>query len=152
MKVLIVQFMKGNMNYGEMESARRLSPHLTVVRTGRETFVSKSNPDPADIQCAREGFTLARKAIEKREMDILILDEINMAIDFGLLPLSDLLELIDSKPGTMELILTGRNARPEILDRADLVTEMVERKHYLPKECRPEKALNVNNQCKLKFA
>jgi len=130
MKVLIIQFMKGNMNYGEMESARRLSPHLTIVRTGRESFVSKSNPDPADILLAREGFALASQAIEKGEVDILILDEINMAIDFGLIPLSDLLELIDSKPGTMELILTGRNARPEILDKADLVTEMVERKHY----------------------
>jgi cob(I)alamin adenosyltransferase len=106
---------------------------LTVIRTGRETFVSKSNPDSADIQLAREGFTLARKAIGKREVDILILDEINVAVDFGLTPLSDLLELIDSKPGTMELILTGRNARPEILERADLVTEMVERKHYFAK-------------------
>jgi cob(I)alamin adenosyltransferase len=141
MKVLIVQFMKGNTNYGEMESARRLSPHLTVIRTGRETFVSKSNPDPADIQFAQEGFNLAREAIEKREVDILILDEINMAVDFGLIPLSDLLELIDSKPGTMELILTGRNAKPEILEKADLVTEMMERKHYFVKGIKARKGI-----------
>ena len=125
LKVLIVQFMKGSTDYGELESARRLSAYLTIIQTGRETFVSKTHPDPADIQLAQEGFSLAKDAIEKREVDILILDEINMAIDLGLIPLSDVLELIDSKPGTMELILTGRNARPEILDRADLVTEMV---------------------------
>jgi cob(I)alamin adenosyltransferase len=133
LKVLIIQFMKGDVNYGELESARRLSPHLTIIRTGRNTFVSKVDPDPADFQLAREGFALAKKAIETSEYDIMILDEINMAIDYGLIPLSDLLKLIDSKPPTMELILTGRNAKPEILEKADLVTEMMDRKHYFNK-------------------
>lgn len=76
---------------------------------------------------------IARKVIEDREYDIVILDEINVAIDYGLIPLSNLLQLIDSKPETVELILTGRNAKPEILEKADLVTEMVERKHYYHK-------------------
>ena len=65
---------------------------------GRETFVSKSNPDPVDIKLAQDGFALAKKAIEDEEYDIVILDEINVAIDYGLIPLSDLLQLIDSKP------------------------------------------------------
>ena len=130
LKVLVVQFMKGHIRYGEIESARLLSPCLTIVRIGRDTMVSKSNPDPIDFKLAQDGFSLARKAIEGREYDIVILDEVNTAIDYGLLPLSSLLELIDSKPETVELVLTGRNARPEILERADLVTEMVERKHY----------------------
>jgi cob(I)alamin adenosyltransferase len=68
--------------------------------------------------------------IENEEYDIVVLDEINMAVDYGLIPLNHLLQLIDSKPETVELILTGRNAKAEIMDRADLVTEMVDRKHY----------------------
>ncbi len=130
MKVLVIQFMKGNTNGGERETARRLSPELTVIRAGREAFVSRSNPDPIDFKLAREGFSIARKALQDSAYEVVILDEINTAIDYGLLPLSDLLQLIDSKPGTIELILTGRNGRPEILEKADLVTEMVERKHY----------------------
>jgi cob(I)alamin adenosyltransferase len=122
--------MKGNLLYGEVETARQLSPLLTLKRVGRETFISKSKIDPLDVEKAWEGFLLAKKAIEDSACDILILDEMNTAVDFGLIPLSDLLQLIDSKPESVELILTGRNAKPEILERADLVTEMLERKHY----------------------
>src|SRR4030067_3162048 len=128
-KVLVIQFMKGNINYGELESSKKLSPHLTIKQMGRETVVSKTNPDPIDIKLAQDGFALAKKAIASEEYDIVILDEINVAIDYGLIPLSDLLQIIDSKPETVELILTGRNAKSEIIDRADLVTEMVELKH-----------------------
>ncbi len=130
LKVLVIQFMKGNINYGELESSKKLSPSLTIKQMGRETFVSKTNPDPIDIRLAQDGFALAKKMIADKEYDIVILDEINVAIDYGLILLSDLLQLIDSKPETVELILTGRNAKPEILEKADLVTEMVELKHY----------------------
>ena len=133
MRVLVIQFMKGKGDDGEQEAARRLSPNLTLIKAGRETFVSKSNPDPRDVELAREGFSIAEQAVRNREYDIVILDEINLAIDYGLLPLSDLLRLIDVKPETLELILTGRNAHPDILERADLATEMVERKHYFKK-------------------
>jgi len=129
MKVLMIQFMKGN-QYGELESAKKLSPCLIIKQVGRETFISKSNPDPKDLQLAQEGFLMAKKAIQDKEYDIVILDEINLAIDYGLIPVKDLLQLMDSKPETVELILTGRNVRREILERADLVTEMVDRKHY----------------------
>jgi cob(I)alamin adenosyltransferase len=133
LKVLVIQFMKADINYGELKSTQQLSPHLAIKRMGRDTFVSKSNPDPEDIQRAGEGFALAKKAFQNKEYDIVILDEINMAVDYGLVPLADLLELIDSKPGTIELVLTGRNAKPEIMEKADLVTEMVDRKHYYDK-------------------
>jgi len=143
MKVLIIQFMKGNAGYGEHEAARRLSPNLTIIRTGRDAFVSRSNPDPADFKLAQEGFSMARQAVQSKEYDIVILDEINLAIDYGLLPLPDLLQLIDSKPETMELILTGRDAKPEILERADLVTEMTERKHYYTKGIPARKGIEL---------
>ena len=133
LKVLVIQFMKGNINYGELESAKKLSPYLMIKQMGRETFVSKTDPDPIDIKLAQEGFSLAKKAIENGEYDIVILDEINVAIDYGLIPLPDLLHLLDTKPVGVELLLTGRNAKPEILERADLVTEMVDRKHYYKK-------------------
>jgi cob(I)alamin adenosyltransferase len=130
LKVLVIQFMKGNINYGELESSKKLSPYLTIKQMGRETFVSKSNPDPIDIRWVQDGFDLAKRALADEVYDIIILDEINVAVDYGLIPLSDLLHLLDTKPGGVELILTGRNARPEILEKADLVTEMVEQKHY----------------------
>jgi cob(I)alamin adenosyltransferase len=143
LKVLVIQFMKGNINYGELESAKKLSPYLTIKQMGRETFVSKTNPDPIDIKLAKKGFSLAKKEIKNREFDIVILDEINIAVDYGLIPLSDLLKLIDSKPETVELILTGRNAKSEIMDKADLVTEMVERKHYYDKGVKARKGIEI---------
>ncbi len=130
LKVLIIQFTKGSPSYGELKSAKKLAPHLTFIQTGRETFVLKDHPSPEDIRMAQEGFELAKKAVASREYDVVILDEINVAVDLGLVPLSDLLELLDEKPLEVELILTGRNAKPEVIEKADLVTEMVARKHY----------------------
>jgi len=142
MKVLMIQFMKGN-QYGELESAKKLSPCLIIKQVGRETFISKSNPDPKDLQLAQEGFLMAKKAIQDKEYDIVILDEINLAIDYGLIPVKDLLQLMDSKPETVELILTGRNVRREILERADLVTEMVDRKHYYDRGVPARKGIEI---------
>ena len=133
LKVLMIQFMKGNAQYGELESAKQLAPYLTIKRVGRKTFVSKSHPDPEDLQSAQEGFGLAKKAIQNKEYNIVILDEINLAVDYGLISLTEILHLIDSKPDEIELILTGRNVKREILEKADLVTEMVDRKHYFDK-------------------
>lgn len=79
--------------------------------------------------------------MESKEYDIVILDEINLAVDFGLISLYDLLQLVDCKPETVTLILTGRNARSELLDKADLVTEMVERKHYFNKGVKARKGI-----------
>jgi cob(I)alamin adenosyltransferase len=142
-KVLVIQFMKGNINYGELESSKRLSPYLTIKQMGRETFVSKTNPDPTDIKLAQDGFAVAKKAIFNEDYDIIILDEINVAVDYGLIPLSDLLHLLDTKPSRVELILTGRNARPEILEKADLVTEMVEKKHYYKNGVSSRKGIEI---------
>jgi cob(I)alamin adenosyltransferase len=143
LKVFVIQFMKGKVRYGELESAKKLSPHLTITPVGGDTLVSKSHLDPADIERAQEGFALAKKAMENGAYDIVILDEINMAVDYGLIALSDLLQLIESKPASVELILTGRNAKPEIIERADLVTEMVERKHYYERGIKARKGIEI---------
>ncbi|MBW2038851.1 MAG: cob(I)yrinic acid a,c-diamide adenosyltransferase [Deltaproteobacteria bacterium] len=129
-KVFIIQFMKGNIEYGELETARKLSPYLTIKQMGRETFVSRENPDSEDVRLAQEALTLAKEIILGGDYDIVILDEINVAVDFGLIEKEEVLKLMDGHPPNIELILTGRYAADEIIERADLVTEMVEVKHY----------------------
>jgi len=110
---------------------------------GQKTFISRAHPIPTDLQLAQEGFFIAKKAIENEEYDIVILDEINVAIDYGLIPLSDFLRLLDTKPSRVELILTGRNARPEVIERADLVTEMIDRKHYYREGVSARKGIEI---------
>lgn len=137
-EVIMICFMKAKIavrgedeeiNYGEFGSTD-LIPNFTIHPVGRETFVDKNNPDPVDIQMAQDGLKIAQEVIHKRECDLLILDEINVAVEWNLISLSDLLDIISSKPADMELIITGRYATKEILEAADLVTEMREVKHY----------------------
>ncbi|HZW35755.1 MAG TPA: cob(I)yrinic acid a,c-diamide adenosyltransferase, partial [Candidatus Deferrimicrobiaceae bacterium] len=96
----------------------------------RDTFVNRRNPDPEDVRLAREGWKLAKEIIAGGKADIVILDEINCAADFGLLPVEEIVEVLRNKPDGMELILTGRGAPQPVIDIADLVTEMREVKHY----------------------
>jgi cob(I)alamin adenosyltransferase len=133
LKVLMIQFLKGGIAYGELEGAKRLAPYLKIIPMGRECFVNRKNPDPADVLLARKGWDLARRSVREGKFAIVILDEINVAVDYGLVPLKELTGLMRSKPADVELILTGRYARPEVLRRADLVTEMKEKKHYYRK-------------------
>jgi cob(I)alamin adenosyltransferase len=130
LKVKVLQFMKGWIDYGELEGVRMLAPHVEIVQAGRDTFVNRKNPDPEDVRLARQGWELAKEIIAERKADILILDELNCAMDFGLIPVGEVLEALKGKPDGMELILTGRGAPQEIVEAADLVTEMREIKHY----------------------
>ena len=118
-----------DINYGEFRSVGEI-PNFTIVPVGRETFVDKNNPDPIDIKMAQDGLHLAQEAISGEKCDVLILDEINVAVEWNLISLEDQLALIRTKPEKMELIMTGRYARQEVIDAADLVTEMREVKHY----------------------
>ena len=129
-RVLMIQFLKGGITYGELKSARKLSPYLTIVPMGRECFVEKKNPHPLDRRWAQRGWKLAQESVRSRKYQLVILDEINVAVEYGLVPLEELLALMRDKPENVELVLTGRWARPEVLRRADLVTEMKEVKHY----------------------
>jgi len=132
-KVLIIQFMKGNIEYGEINGVKMLSPYVTLKQFGRETFVSKKNPDKIDIEFAKKALKEAEVSILSKKYDIIILDEINVALDFKLIDINQVLSLIKSKPENLELILTGRYAPKEIIDISDLVTEMREIKHYYNK-------------------
>jgi len=128
-KVLMVQFMKGQVNYGELAAAKRI-PGFEIVQFGRPDFVDRKNPDPRDVAGAREALKFAGDAIKAGRCDVLILDELNVALDFNLVTLDQARELLASKPEEMELVVTGRNAPPELAAMADLVTEMREVKHY----------------------
>jgi cob(I)alamin adenosyltransferase len=129
LKVLMIQFMKGSTDYGEVMISDKV-PGFTLIQSGLPTFVEKGNPSEEDLRLAREGLGLAVKAVEEAGCDILILDEINVAVDYGLVSVKDVLDLIRRKPPTMEVILTGRYAPDEFLEVADLVTEMKEVKHH----------------------
>lgn len=130
---VIVQFMKGWIDYGELEGARMLAPCVEIIQAGRDTFVNRKNPDPEDVRLAREGWQTAKGIILDGKADIVVLDEINCAMDFGLLPVEEVLDVLRNKPDGMELVLTGRGAPPAIVEIADLVTEMREVKHYYAK-------------------
>ncbi|MFA4885037.1 MAG: cob(I)yrinic acid a,c-diamide adenosyltransferase [Desulfotomaculaceae bacterium] len=122
--VFMLQFMKGSKNYGEIIAAEKYLPDLTIVQSGLETFVSKENPAQVDINLAVEGLKIAKKVIEENKYHMLILDEVNVALDFNLIPLSDVVELIKNKPAEMELVLTGRYAPKEILELGDVVSDV----------------------------
>ena len=133
LRTYIGQFMKGQ-QYGELEAAKYLRPYLTIEQYGRPGWVHvQGPPEEEDVQLAREGLRKAREAMLSGKYQIVILDEIITAHRFGLIPLSDLMVFIASKPDGLELVLTGRHAPPEIVATADLVTEMVEVKHYFQK-------------------
>jgi cob(I)alamin adenosyltransferase len=129
LKVLMIQFMKGSKNYGELLSSESV-PGLEIVQKGLPTFVKKGEPSEEDLRLAAEGMDLARKAVKEAVHDILILDEINCAVDYGLVDVDEVLDLVRSKPEKMELIMTGRYAPRELMEVADLVTEMKEIKHH----------------------
>ncbi len=132
-KVLMIQFLKGGIAYGELQSAKKLAPYLTIVPMGRENFVNKKKPDPVDVLLAQKAWELAQRSVHCQKYHLVILDEINVAVEYGMVPLKELLALMKNKPENVELVLTGRWARPEVLRRADLVTEMREIKHYYKK-------------------
>jgi cob(I)alamin adenosyltransferase len=129
LRTYVVQFMKGSSNYGELKVAESL-PELVIEQSGRDTFVDKKNPAPEDIELAARGLEKARAAIQSGEYDIVVLDEINVALDFGLVSLEDVRGLIEAKPASLELVLTGRSAHPEIVKLADLVSEVLKIKHH----------------------
>ena len=126
-KVIMIQFMKGR-RYSELDAIKKI-PNFTVVQYGRDEFVSKETPEQIDIDFAKKGFEYAKKVLKEGKYDMIILDEINVAVDYKLIPLKDVLKLVDEKPEKIELVLTGRYAPPELIKNADLVTEMLEIKH-----------------------
>lgn len=127
LKVYIAQFLKGR-DYGELNTLRKIK-NIKIEQFGTSCFI-RNFPQKKDIELAKAGFAKIKKALLKKAYDIVILDEINVALKLGLLKTNEVVRLIKKAPRNAELILTGRNAPRQILKLADLVTEMKEVKHY----------------------
>ncbi|MEE9201405.1 MAG: cob(I)yrinic acid a,c-diamide adenosyltransferase [Candidatus Brocadiales bacterium] len=135
-RVLMIQFLKGRPS-GEVEVLGGLK-NITVERFGSGRFVC-GKPTAEDITLAREGFQKAQKAVLSGDFDLVILDEINLLVDFKMVDINQVVELIKKRPKSVELILTGRNAHPQLVEAADLVSEIRDVKHYYKEgvEARP---------------
>jgi cob(I)alamin adenosyltransferase len=134
LKSIVIQFMKGDIKYGELEAVKKFNGLVTIKQMGRASFVNRNNPAPKDIQMAQDAVRLARDVLTNGDFDIVVLDEVNVAADFKLISIEDILELCEIKPANVELLLTGRSAAREVIEVADLVTEMKCIKHYYDQE------------------
>ncbi len=138
-KVLLVQFLKDGKS-SEIRAIRKIK-NFKVKVFGKKGFVGKNNLTQKDFDLAKQGFNFVQKAVQGKKYDLIILDEINMVVDSGLLKVEDLLVLIKKIIQKTELIFTGRQAPKKIIQAADLVTEMKERKHYYKKGYRARKGI-----------
>jgi len=130
-KTYIGQFLKGR-KCAEHESAMLCQPYITIEQYGRGCFIHQPM-QKEDILMAKEGLDRAKRAMLSGEYAVVVLDEINTAHSLGLIKMEELLEFIEIKPVRVELVFTGRNAPQELINAADLVTEMVQIKHYFEK-------------------
>jgi cob(I)alamin adenosyltransferase len=142
LRTLMIQFIKGGRQYGELDAAERLSPYLRIVPMGRGFIrFDQKGPDEEDRKAIREAWDFFKEKMASGEFRMIILDEINYAIDYGLLPVEEVLDALEERPEGLHLVLTGRNARPEIMEAADLVTEMKEIKHPFQQGTRAQKGV-----------
>jgi len=140
LKVYIIQFIKGGFDYGELYTVESL-PNLKLAAFGRGRFITESQPLKEDIKPAQDGLELAQKVVNSGEYDMVVLDEINVALHLKMISVDDVIQLIKNKPKHVELILTGRDAPAQIVEVADLVTEMKEIKHPYADGVPPRKGI-----------
>jgi len=130
LRTYIAQFLKAQPS-GETEVMARLAPLIRIEQFGREGFITvKDGPGDEDVERAKAGLAKAREAMLSGAYRIVVLDEVNTAVHFRILPEADVLDFIGERPAAVELVLTGRYAPASFVDRADLVTEMKAVKHY----------------------
>ena len=142
LKVLMLQFIKGTWDYGELKSIKRLEPDFEIQPLGKGFIRSNSKLDENEAQeNVNQSWKQTRNEILSDKYDMIILDEINYVISYGLLPVEEVLALFEEKPDRLHLILTGRDAHQSIVERADLVTEMNEIKHQYSKGIKAQKGI-----------
>lgn len=133
-KVLLVMFTKGGSNYGELVSFKKLSQeindNLTIVQAGLDRIVYSNNVNGNDQCEIKNGWKIVKEAIRTNAYNLIIMDEANIAIDLGILDVNEVVEVLKNKPEEMEIVLTGRNAKQEIIDIAHLVSKIEPVKHY----------------------
>ncbi len=143
-KICMIQFIKGSWHYGEMSSSKRLEPEfeLTAVGKGFVGILDDKTPKEIHEKIAQEAIQISREKILSEKYDIIILDEINYAVNLGLVEMQQVLDLIKNKPQKVSLVLTGNHVKREIIDAADLVTEMKEIKHPFQRGIRAKKGID----------
>jgi len=124
----IIQFIK-SMEYSEINAFKKYFPFVPIEQFGRGCFIV-NKPEKEDILEAKRGFKRVKELLKRKDIDILILDEINIAIYYGMVDCAELIEQLKNRNQEMEVVITGRYAKKELIDFADLVTEMKEVKHY----------------------
>ncbi len=142
LKILMLQFIKGTWNYGELESIKRLGPDFKIKPLGKGFVRSNSKLSENEAkENVTQSWNQARNEILSDEYDMVILDEVNYVISYGLLPVEEVLTLFEEKPDRLHLILTGRDVHKSIVEKADLVTEMKEVKHQYSKGIKAQKGI-----------
>jgi cob(I)alamin adenosyltransferase len=124
-RVVIIQFLKWWKNIGEFKIRKRLEPYYEIYQFGRRGWRGKENLDERDRKLAKKGLEFARKALREKKPHLLILDEINLAVHWGLLDADEVIEFLDEVPAKTDVFLIGRFAPKELIDRADFVNEIV---------------------------
>ena len=138
LRVFALFFMKGDHSYGEYDALARL-PNVKITSFGFGKLTDPANIKPEEIEQTRLALAAAREAILSGDYDLVVLDEVNVALNFNLIELDDVEKLIKDKPANVELILTGRYADTRLIEMADLVTEMVNVKHPFEKGIKARK-------------
>lgn len=139
---LVVQFIKGSWKYGELEAARMLAPYMEIAPMGKGFIrFDRSGPAQEDIQAVAAAWDLAKEKIASGGYYMVVLDEINYVIDYGMLKVEEVLEGLPRRPDGLHVVLTGRNAHPDLIEAADLVTEMRDIKHPFQKGIKAQKGI-----------
>ena len=143
-KICIIQFIKGSWPYGEMESVKRLKPEVELIIAGKGFvgIIDDKSPKEVHEKVAKEAIVMSREKVLSGNYNIVILDEVNYAVNLDLIDVNDVLELIKSKPEKLNLVLTGNHAKNEVIEAADLVTEMKEIKHPFKSGIKAKKGID----------
>lgn len=140
----MIQFIKGSWSYGEMDSSKLLEPDFEMIAAGKGFvgIIDDRTPRQDHKKIAGEALRLASEKVRSGAYDIVILDEINYAVDLELVPLADVLDVLSERPSEVTMVLTGNRATKEVIDAADLVTEMKEIKHPFKKGIRAKQGID----------
>ena len=143
-KVCMVQFVKGSWHYGELDSAKRLAPEFELITAGKGFvgILDDKSPREEHVKAANDTLAISKEKIMSGKFNVVILDEINYAVQLELLKIDDVIDLIKSKPAELDLVLTGNHAAKEVIEIADLVTEMKEIKHPFKSGIKAKKGID----------
>jgi cob(I)alamin adenosyltransferase len=128
--VYVVQFRKSDPSYGEIQAITKFLPTVTILQSKRSRITGRGGFEQADLDDARDVFEKGKEALLSGEYNLVVFDEINFAMDYGLIPQDEVTEMLKKKPANTDVVLTGRNAPAEIVEMADLVSEVREIKHH----------------------